>query len=113
MIGRQAPAVALLTELIAKFGDLPGGYVKIHQPVHADRPARLDLQLSAPHQFESWRAALGIAAADVNLYASTDAFVWLSAVSTIHGVPFELTGFGVPLTAKQAETPQTAAEVTA
>ncbi|MGW2933986.1 hypothetical protein ACWDA7_19530 [Streptomyces sp. NPDC001156] len=111
-ISEQGNALALLLSLTQKFGHLPAAYLKIHRPF-LTIPAQLGLQVDSPEKFEQWRAALEIAPSDVELHATTDEHVWLSAKRTIRGVPVEVTGFGVPLTAEQATTPQAEASAVA
>ncbi|MEU7381510.1 hypothetical protein AB0A91_16210 [Streptomyces sp. NPDC042207] len=105
LIGEQRAAVEALVTLTEMLGTLPGGYIKIHQPV-LSLPARLAIQFDTPQAFEQWRAALGIAALDVELHATLNEYVWLSVESVFCGVPFEMTGFGVPLSAALAKAPQ-------
>ncbi|MEV6833568.1 hypothetical protein AB0N17_03395 [Streptomyces sp. NPDC051133] len=101
----QGAAVEALAALIEMFGQLPGGYIKIHQPV-LTIPASLGLQVDTAQSFELWRAALGIAPSGVELRATSDDCVWLQADGVFHGVAVHLTGFNVPLTAEQANTLQ-------
>lgn len=104
-IGAQGPAADALVELVKMFGQLPGGYVKIHAQRFASCPVKLEFQLEAPHEFEQWRAALAIAPDSVQL-ASGASYVWLAAEGMFHGVAVSLTGFGVPLSAELVNTPQ-------
>ncbi|MFE1849929.1 hypothetical protein [Streptomyces sp. NPDC059489] len=105
-ISAQGSAADALAELVKMFGPLPGGYIKIHAQVVESVPVQLELQLSSAQDFEQWRSALQIASAAVSLCATTGENVWLTAESVFHGVRVEVTGFGVPLTAEQANTPQ-------
>jgi hypothetical protein len=111
-ISEQGAAVEALAALIEMFGQLPGGYIKVHQPV-LTIPAALGLQVDSPQAFEVWRAALGIAPSGVDLRAASDEYVWLQADGVFHGVAVHLTGFNVPLTADQANTPQVTDETSA
>ncbi|MFF9124398.1 hypothetical protein ACF09J_13990 [Streptomyces sp. NPDC014889] len=112
LIGEQRAAVEALVTLTEMLGTLPGGYIKIHQPV-LSTPATLAIQFDNPQAFEQWRAALGIETSAVALHATSDEHVWLSVESVFCGVPFEMTGFGVPLTAEQAKTAQCVHQVPA
>jgi hypothetical protein len=109
-IGEQMAAAEALVALIGMFGELPGGYIKVHQPM-LSIPAQLGLQFNSPQAFELWRTMLEIAPSGVSLKASSDEYVWLQADGVFHGVGVHLTGFGVPLTAEQANAEQVADEV--
>ncbi|MVO87895.1 hypothetical protein GPA10_24840 [Streptomyces sp. p1417] len=105
-LSEQRPAVEALATLVEMFGSLPGGYITIHTRPFGG-PVRLELQFDSPQDFEQWRTCLRIAPADVVLVASPG-YTWLSAVGRCRGVDVEITGFGVPLTYKQATTQQVA-----
>lgn len=110
-ICEQRAAAEALVALMVMQGALPGGYIKIHQGCYSS--AWLAIQFQTPNAFELWREALGIPGSAVSLHAPSDEYVWLDAKTTFRGVKVELTGFGVPLTAEQANTPQAADETPA
>ncbi|MEV5953766.1 hypothetical protein AB0M11_08305 [Streptomyces sp. NPDC051987] len=99
-------AEALLA-LSAEFAELPRPYI----PVWSSE-ARFGIQLMHPSHFEAWREALGLSVGSVELKAG-GGLVWLAAPGNFRGIAFELTGHSVPLTQKQAETPQVADEASA
>jgi hypothetical protein len=98
-------------DLVDRHEQLPDAYITIHAPFKGS-PARLDLQLDSPHDFEQWRGALAVPAADVKLHTTTSN-TWLSADTTHEGVTVHLSGFYVPLTAEQLTAPRDRDEVAA
>lgn len=94
------PAVEALTYLQTAFAHLPVMYVTIY-----NSRGDLDLQTSDPAAFEAWRIALQIPHTTVEMktFASD---VWLSASTTVRGVPVKLAGHSLPLTVEQARTEQ-------
>ncbi|MGW5477614.1 hypothetical protein [Streptomyces sp. NPDC004008] len=108
-ISSQGDATDALVALIETFGHLPSGYIKIHRPF-LTVPAGLGMQFDSPQDFEMWRTSLAIPPSAIELKATSDEHVWLQADGVFHGVAVHLTGFGVPLTAQQANTPQAAEE---
>lgn len=108
-ISSQGDATDALVALIETFGHLPCGYIKIHRPV-LTVPAALGIQFDSPQAFEVWRTALAIPPSGVELKATSDDYVWLQADGVFHGVAVHLTGFNVPVTAEQANTPQVAVD---
>lgn len=62
-LGAQCAALRALACISEAHGDLPGAYVVSHSIV----PEQIDVQLDAPSDFETWRAALGIDTSAVTL----------------------------------------------
>lgn len=87
---------------------LPRPYITIY----SSGSEGFNLQLHHPSHFEVWRTALQLLTGPITLNASGES-VWLDTSGVFRGVPFRLTGFGVPLTREQAETPQTVDEASA
>jgi hypothetical protein len=98
-------------DLVDQHEQLPDAYITIHAPFD-DWPSRLDLQLDSPHDFEQWRSALAVPAADVKLHTTTSN-TWLSADTAHQGVTVHLSGFYVPLTHAQLNAPRDTSEVAA
>ena len=97
-LSEQAPAFEALVELNTMFGHLPAAYIKIH----TTRLGGIGVQLDDPAKFEQWRVALQIPSASVNVKHG-ESHCWLTADTTFRGMPLDVTGFGVPLTAEQAQ----------
>jgi hypothetical protein len=102
-----------LAALIEQFETLPDAHITVHAPFRAI-PARLDLQLSTPQEFEAWREALLISTNVVQVHA-TVSYAWLAADTDFGGVKVHIAGFGVALTPEDAvaERTVTPAAVTA
>lgn len=103
-VSAQGAAAEALVALIAAFGHLPGGYLRMHRQF-SSIPVELCIQLESPQDFEVWRAALEIGASDVEL-KSNGGTAWLQAQSAFHGVVVELTGHGVALPVEHDELEQ-------
>lgn len=97
----QTVAVEALFALIKMFPSLPKPYVTIY----SSGTEGFNLQLDHPSHFEAWRTALQLPTNPITLNASGGS-VWLDASGVFRGVPLSLSGFRVPLTREQAETPQ-------
>jgi hypothetical protein len=110
-ISGQRAAVQALMDLVDQHEQLPDAYITIHAPL-VGVPVRLDMQLDTPHDFEQWRSALAVRAADVKLHTTTSN-TWLSADTTHQGVTVHLSGFYVRLTAEQLNAPRGTSEVAA
>lgn len=98
-IAEHVPSVEALASLIAMFGHLPKPYITLYT---TDGFA---LQLDHPTAFEAWRTALQLPTEPITLHATGNS-VWLDTSGVFRGVRLDLTGFGVPLTQEQAQTPQ-------
>lgn len=103
-IDEQANVFEALLALREMFPSLPKPYITIYTT------EGFNLQLEHPSHFEAWRTALQLPMRPIALHFSGDT-VWLDIDGVFRGVPFSLTGFGVPLTKAQAETTQVADEV--
>ncbi|WP_432124015.1 hypothetical protein [Streptomyces sp. C10-9-1] len=94
------PVIEALVYLQATYPHLPAPYITAYST-----GAAVDLALDAPAEFEEWRVALQIPPHSVELHAF-GGHVWLTADTTVRGVPVHLAGDEIPLTAEQARTPQ-------
>jgi hypothetical protein len=104
-VSAQGAAAEALVALIAAFGHLPGGYLRMHRQ-YGSAPVGLGVQMESPQEFEVWRTALEIDATDVKLQSNSDGVAWLKARGSFHGVEVELTGFGVAVPVEHDELPQ-------
>lgn len=104
-VGEQLPAILALAGLAERFPGLAPGYMTV-----SASGAIVTLQLQQPHEFESWRVALGVAAQDVALHTYKGS-VWLDMTTAIGGVRLEVTGYGLPVAPDVAAvTPQADAD---
>lgn len=101
----RKPVAEALLELTEMFGHLPIPSITMYT---VGTP--MNLQLRTADAFEQWRTALQIAPSAVSLHGYNEN-AWLSADTAFRGVRLELSGYGLPLTAEQAETPQVVDEV--
>ncbi|MFF3643434.1 hypothetical protein [Streptomyces sp. NPDC002564] len=104
-ISEQQQAVTALAAMIQTFASLPDAHITVHTPFRST-PARLDLQLSTPQEFEAWREALQISPDMVSLHA-TVSYAWLAADTRFSGVKVHVAGFGVALTPEDAVAERT------
>lgn len=104
-ISGQRAAVKALADLIDQFASLPEAHITIHEPFRLIA-ARIDLQLTTPQEFETWRAALQINPDVVEVHATTS-HSWLAADTWFEGVKVHIAGFGVPLTPEDAVADRT------
>ncbi|MFD4559012.1 hypothetical protein ACFWP5_32615 [Streptomyces sp. NPDC058469] len=104
-VSAQLPAAEALVALIAAFGHLPGGYLRMHRQFGSS-PVELCMQMESVQDFEVWRVALGIAASDVELKSNSSGNAWLKAQGSFHGVVVEVTGHGVAVPVEDDEPKQ-------
>ena len=112
-IVEQTGAVLALLNLIRRHPGLAAPYITVHAPMpEYDAPAKLDMQLDTPSDFEAWRSALAVDPSGVALHTSASS-VWLAADTWHAGTRVHLSGFNVPLTRTHAEAPRDRDEVAA
>ena len=110
-IAIQGSAVQLLADLIEQHANLPAAYIVVNAPFRG-RPSTVDLQLSAPAEFEQWRTALGIGPGDVTLnFHASDSF--LDARAVRGGIRLHVYAHGVRLTAAEFTAPRDREQVPA
>ncbi|MEV6105751.1 hypothetical protein AB0M28_13690 [Streptomyces sp. NPDC051940] len=90
-IGDQADALDVLVALTERFPGLPAPYITLNTVY---RPARIELQLRTPAEFEAWRDALGADAEQVALHPHCQGS-WLAVEVQHLGFQVRLTGHGV------------------
>ncbi|ELP62834.1 hypothetical protein STRTUCAR8_06416 [Streptomyces turgidiscabies Car8] len=100
----QRSAVQVLADLIDQHPELPSASVMIHRPWKGT-PSELQLVLEMSAGFEQWRAAIGIAPenTDLYLYAGDS---WISARTVHKGIDIRIAVHGIALTTEQANAPR-------
>jgi hypothetical protein len=97
----QGPAITALSMLLAEYSDLPPAYITLHPRAGVG----FGLSLNNPQDAETWRTALGVAPAAVDLKFG-GGIVWTQATASYRDVMLLLTGHGVPLSPDAAATSQ-------
>ncbi|WP_431999301.1 hypothetical protein [Streptomyces sioyaensis] len=94
-LAAQAAALDAAAQLARVHGQLPGARIEVSY-VH---PGRIFVSLHNDlGEFEAWREALGILAADVRREDHTPGRMSLTATCTFAGVEIELTGYAPAIT---------------
>ncbi|MGW4388240.1 hypothetical protein [Streptomyces sp. NPDC004685] len=103
-ISGQQQLIDALINLMAQYPRLPEAHITIHATDISG--GWVDLQFSSPWEFETWREALEIQPADVDLHVYTGN-QWMSGDAWHMGVRIHITGFEVPVTPWQAAAQRT------